>query len=222
MTRSPSSREPRSPSDRVHEDQNPTPQISEEVSVKVVEEAIDSSSETVRRWQPIPDCGGRYYVSDVGDVRSADWRHTNALGVVKRHRGRILKRWKTRGYPFVILTLPEGGSRTVYIHQLVCAAFCGPKPFPGAGALHWDDNPDNNDWTNLRWGTDADNALDRARNGLSPTGSRNGNSKLTEAAAGAIRADPRKNREIAAEYGVHPTRVSRIKTGQAWQEGSNQ
>lgn len=49
MTHSPSSREPRSPNDRVHEDQNPTPQISEEVSVKVPEEVIDSSSETVRQ-----------------------------------------------------------------------------------------------------------------------------------------------------------------------------
>lgn len=49
MKNSPSNREPRSPSDRVHEDQNPTPQISEEVSVKVPEEVIDSSSETVRQ-----------------------------------------------------------------------------------------------------------------------------------------------------------------------------
>jgi hypothetical protein len=43
--------------------------------------------------------------------------------------------------------------------------------------------------------------------------------KLTLAQAREILADPRTQREIAKDYGVHQTLVSRIKRGEAWNVG---
>lgn len=43
------------------------------------------------------------------------------------------------------------------VHQLVCEAFHGPKPFPEAVVLHLDEDAHNNRPENLRWGTQKEN-----------------------------------------------------------------
>ncbi|AUQ74789.1 HNH endonuclease signature motif containing protein [Phaeobacter piscinae] len=48
-------------------------------------------------------------------------------------------------------------SKTFKVHQLVCEAFHGPKPFPKAIVLHMDEDPSNNRPENLRWGTRKEN-----------------------------------------------------------------
>lgn len=43
------------------------------------------------------------------------------------------------------------------VHQLVCEAFHGAKPFPNAVVIHIDEDAHNNKAENLRWGTQKDN-----------------------------------------------------------------
>lgn len=43
------------------------------------------------------------------------------------------------------------------VHQLVCEAFHGPKPFPEAVVIHLDENAHNNCPENLKWGTQKEN-----------------------------------------------------------------
>ena len=43
------------------------------------------------------------------------------------------------------------------IHQLVCEAFHGPRPFPSAVVIHIDENARNNKSENLKWGTQKEN-----------------------------------------------------------------
>lgn len=43
------------------------------------------------------------------------------------------------------------------VHQLVCEAFHGPKPFDAAVVIHLDENALNNRPENLRWGTQKEN-----------------------------------------------------------------
>lgn len=43
------------------------------------------------------------------------------------------------------------------VHQLVCEAFHGPKPFPEAVVIHLDENALNNRPENLKWGTQKEN-----------------------------------------------------------------
>jgi len=64
--------------------------------------------------------------------------------------------------------------------------------------------------------TNAENHADTIADGTSNRGTRHGISKLTEAEVLAIRADTRIQREIAAEYGIDSTTVSRIKRRETW------
>ena len=43
------------------------------------------------------------------------------------------------------------------VHQLVCEAFHGPKPFPEAVVIHLDEDALNNRADNLKWGTQKEN-----------------------------------------------------------------
>lgn len=43
------------------------------------------------------------------------------------------------------------------VHQLVCEAFHGPRPFLTAVVIHIDENGTNNEKSNLKWGTQKEN-----------------------------------------------------------------
>lgn len=45
----------------------------------------------------------------------------------------------------------------IKVHQAVCEAFHGPKPFPEAVVIHRDEDGLNNRPENLRWGTQKEN-----------------------------------------------------------------
>lgn len=47
--------------------------------------------------------------------------------------------------------------KTFKVHQLICEAFHGPKPFDTAVVLHLDEDPSNNAPENLRWGSRKEN-----------------------------------------------------------------
>ena len=47
--------------------------------------------------------------------------------------------------------------KTYKVHQLVCEAFNGAKPFKKAVVMHLDENAANNRPANLQWGTQKEN-----------------------------------------------------------------
>lgn len=65
-------------------------------------------------------------------------------------------RQRTDGY---ILLTHEGVDH--YVHRLVCAAFYGPAPFPGAEVDHEDRDRSNNHSANLKWLTKSANLFRR-------------------------------------------------------------
>lgn len=68
----------------------------------------------------------------------------------------------------------------------------------------------------LSWKTAKENAADRKRDGTAQIGERHVLAKLTEGEVLAILQDRRSQREIAADYGVHQSLISLIKTGKRW------
>lgn len=72
-------------------------------------------------------------------------------------------------------------------------------------------NPDH-----LFLGTNMDNVRDMVSKGRQPRGEGGGRAKLTEADAKAIFWDTRSQENIASEYGINQTTVSRIKLRQLW------
>jgi hypothetical protein len=69
----------------------------------------------------------------------------------------------TSGYRRVGLLSPTGEIVSFLVHRVVLTAFRGPCPI-GMEGCHADDNPLNNDLSNLRWDTPHGNAQDRVRN----------------------------------------------------------
>ncbi len=115
-------------------------------------------------------------------------------------------------YPMVGLTRDR--KRTcLYVHILVLTAFVGPCP-SGLQCCHEDDDPENNNLSNLRWDTPVANASDRARNGFLPRGENNGNSKLSDRQRKEIldrySAGGVSQQRLGEDYGVHQTAISHV------------
>ncbi len=51
----------------------------------------------------------------------------------------------------------RGWPGNLYVATLVCLAFHGPKPFPGAVVMHLNDDSIDNRPENLRWGSQREN-----------------------------------------------------------------
>lgn len=115
-------------------------------------------------WKTIPGFGGRYEVSDHGQVRSyANGRHGNKDEAV------VLKPKKIpAGYLQVNLYKTNGGGKQFYklVHRLVADAFIpNPNTFPVVN--HKDGNKMNNRVENLEWVTASENSTHAVQTGLS-------------------------------------------------------
>ena len=118
-----------------------------------------------RKWLPVPEFGGYYEVSNLGEVRSMTrkvsyGRHFSAFYV-----GRTLKQFSNKkGYACVKLSV-QGVRRTAYVHALVLQAFVGKRPITKERSeiRHLDGDKTNNTLANLVYGTVVENAADRVK-----------------------------------------------------------
>lgn len=167
------------------------------------------------RWLPVVGFEGQYEVSDAGRVRSLDRMVAHGRGTAMRRRsGQMLKPGrKPSGHMSVAL----GKGNSVDVHRIVLEAFVGPCPV-GQEGLHGDDDGSNNDLSNLRWGTRADNLQDAIRNGRKAVGSSVYLAKLTEADIPDIRKlfGSRSYASIARQYGVSESTIRQIRDGRSW------
>lgn len=101
-------------------------------------------------WKKIPGFGN-YEIGSNGTVRS----YVHA-------KPRDLKTWPNQyGHLYTGMTDDNGIKHKMTIHSLVAKAFChNPNPDEYDVIRHRDDNPWNNDWTNLAYGTQAMNVQD--------------------------------------------------------------
>lgn len=76
-----------------------------------------------------------------------DYESKPRLGYVTRSR-------KDARHTYLSFTVR---GKTYKVHQLICEAFHGPKPFPKAVVIHLDENAHNNRAINLKWGTQKEN-----------------------------------------------------------------
>ena len=68
------------------------------------------------------------------------------------------------GHKQISLMTETGDNALFYIHRLVAFAWLKKPKSYQTDVLHWDDNPNNNHYSNLRWGTSKDNMNDKIRN----------------------------------------------------------
>lgn len=172
-------------------------------------ELVTSAGEA---WRTIPGWP-EYEVSEAGSIR-------RALKSPGATVGRILKPWRNKqtGYLEISLWRENKDFRTT-VHRLVAFAFLGDPPSAKHLVAHRDGSRDNNHWTNLRWATQQDNMADTIAHGTHNRGSRNGQAKIDEVCAAAIRRMVAMHvpRAIAAEgFGLHRRVVDDIVSRRRW------
>jgi len=132
--------------------------------------------------------------------------------IFSTYRGKLheLKHWKHNGY-FRVAT--RFGQHPV--HRLVMFAYVGPCP-AGHEVLHYDGDKQNNNLSNLRYGTRKENMEDMRRHGRIPHGENHYNAKLTEQAVNDIRSSTECQRVLAKRYGVSQPLISLVRNNSRW------
>lgn len=169
-------------------------------------------------WKPIVGYEGFYEVSNLGRVRSLD-RVING----RLRRGKLLSNKKTNGNGYRICTLCKDNLQiNHYVHRLVAGAFCFRED-PSFIVNHIDSNIKNNKSDNLEWISAFDNVHHYIKKGRkTDQGVNSPNTKLTEVDLERIRFllknTKLKQNEIAKQFGVAQTTISRIKLGKTFKE----
>jgi hypothetical protein len=113
----------------------------------------------------------------------------------------------------------DGVAKCRRLHTLVALAFHGTPRKGHTQVRHLDGDRQNNDPSNLKWGTSQENAADAMRHGTKARGESNGVAKLTVKDIVAIRrrrADGEGLQSIGDDFGCSKVNVRYICIGQTW------
>ncbi len=144
-----------------------------------------------------------YEVSDTGEVR---------------RDGKILRKQNNKRGQHTVSLSKNGRVKTLTVSRLVAKAFLQQEPGKNV-VCHKDNNPLNNDVSNLKWGTHIDNELDKITNGTTNKGESNGRAKLKEADVLEIHKlylDGISQPDIAEKYCISPKTVNAIINFRYW------
>lgn len=116
-------------------------------------------------WRPVPSEPGVMASSEgriVLPPRYAPIAHGGFRGYFPKPRyGQVSREHKEAKHTYRIIMVRDETKQAVQrprkVHQLVCEAFHGPKPFAAAVVLHLDEDAHNNRPENLKWGTQKEN-----------------------------------------------------------------
>jgi len=169
-------------------------------------------------WKPLKDYEGLYEISNMGRVKSLVKKGNNTQKI--RKTGLDV----ATGYTNVQLR-KNNKPLTKRVHRFVAEAFV-PNPDNKPVVNHKDGNKKNCKANNLEWMTYSENTLHSFKNGLQRKifGNKNYITKIKDQDVLKIRElinQGKTNKEIAKIYGVNPSQISRIKTGQRRKELCN-
>lgn len=159
--------------------------------------------------------GDYYTITSEGNVKTCNWRNTGRNGVLKPAKDK-------KGYLRVGIVI-DGKLNTRKVHRLVAQAFI-PNPENKPQVNHIDGNKLNNDYRNLEWYTNKENANHAIKKGLFSfsAGWNKGisNKKTTEKEVLEIRELRENNnytfKKLSEMYNMSETNISRIIKRQSW------
>ena len=111
---------------------------------------MDNTISSIEEWRDVKDYEGRYKVSNLGNIKSLNYRRQKIEKILCLTMGK-------RGY----LTITFGGKtkkKTLYAHGMVSRAFMGETP-EGMVCDHIDGNRSNNNVNNLQYVTQRENVI---------------------------------------------------------------
>lgn len=115
----------------------------------------------------------------------------------------------------------------IKVHQAVCEAFHGPKPFPESVVIHIDEDALNNRPENLKWGTQKENlnapgflayCRSDVRKRTLARGERHHSRVLNVKLVDEIKASPLNTAALARKLGVSEGAVRGVRKGRTWKE----
>lgn len=165
-------------------------------------------------WRPITDFPG-YEVSDQGEVRSLARMRVNGRKSVCAVRPRRKSLVVMESGHLQTNLWKDNVVKWYLVHRLVLEAFVGPCP-EGMECRHLDGNPANNKLENLCWGTRKENRADSIRHGTFLKGERHPLAKLTVLDVEKIRQSSESNKNLAAQFKVNPSTISRVRSGKRY------
>ena len=135
--------------------------------------------ETTEQWLPVVGYEGLYEVSNMGRVKRVKAGQGARVGgfLSLRHKHRF-------GYTRVALC-SDGKAKTYYVHALVAKAFIS-NPLNHKTVNHIDNDPSNNNASNLEWVSSHKNTLHASNQSRMKTG---GRIKVQEATRELIKKD---------------------------------
>jgi hypothetical protein len=169
-------------------------------------------------WKDIPGFAG-YQASSHGRIATY-WRNIGKRPSIMKRGGygisdtpRLLSQsTHKKGYKWVTLNETSGKPRVCRVHTLVLLSFVGKRP-EGYEGRHLDDDKENNNLSNLKWGTPTENKHDSALN------QRDKRQKLTVENVHEIRSlldSGLKPKVIAERFGVDVSSIGHIKRRASW------
>ena len=110
----------------------------------------------MEEWRDIKDYEGKYQVSNLGNVKSLNYRHTGKEKI---------RRPRKNGCGYLIVDLWKNRKQTTYtIHRLVLSTFAPCENMENLQVNHIDEDKSNNRLENLEWVTHKDNQNHGTRN----------------------------------------------------------
>ena len=169
--------------------------------------------------KPIQGYGGYYRVGNDGSVWSCRKRGGARAGPDQVDEWARLKfdTSSPGGYQRVRLTKNKR-MKAYFVHVLVLTAFRGPKP-EGKESRHLDSNSQNNNLSNLRWGTKLQNTKDRIKCGRQIRGEKHPHSRLTDKLVRWVLRQLKKGipaYRLSVELGIPHCAIYRIKHRRNW------
>ena len=159
-------------------------------------------------WKAVVGYEGWYEVSDHGRVK----RIKAAFGTTP---GKILK-WIVGAQGYCVVQLSRESHEVLRtVHQLVMAAFVGPRP-EGKEINHKDANKMNPRLDNLEYVTSHENHLHASRNGLMSRGEMRHNAVLTEESVRDILKSNERTVDICRRLGVSRSAINGVRRGLNW------
>jgi NUMOD4 motif. len=168
-------------------------------------------------WKEIPGTFGSYAASNLGRIKRLV-RTTNS------YAGKILKQMRyTGGYLRVTLSfMDNAGIRRCFqaaVHSTILRTFVSERP-PKHQANHKNGVKTDNVLSNLEWVTPAENSQHAVKMGLSRSGERLHNAKLSREKAAEIRLLYSQDKvpilRLAHRYGVSHATIRSLVRGKTW------
>lgn len=164
-------------------------------------------------WKTIEGYGGRYSVSNKGNIRTNAYINTHAIYGTAKHKEKYRQPLTgARGYLRTVLTDENKKQHYIQIHRLVASAFI-PNPLNLPQVNHKDGNKKNNCLENLEWCTNEQNREHAMKMGLIKKRDQLPHAKIKSEEIPKIQMMLRlgnSQKKVADFYGVNQQTISKI------------